>query len=272
MNLSIDNELVTETLTRFIREEMAKAGFSRAVVGLSGGIDSCTSLFLAARAMGKERVLGVCMPYRSSSPSSLEHARLAAKTAGCSAEVVEITAQIEAYFETFPDADQLRRGNKMARERMSILYDISKRDDALVVGTSNKTEFFLGYGTLYGDIACAINPLGDLYKTQVGQLARHLGVPEVIVNKTPSADLWTGQTDEDEIGFTYEKVDQVLYRYTDLHWSVEEIVADGFEKALVQRVHEMVRQSHYKRRLPVIAKLPAQIVNRVVRPSRNGCQ
>lgn len=269
MKLHFNAELAADILCRFVHDETTKVGLSRAVVGVSGGIDSAASLMVAVRGLGKKNVRAVCMPYRGSHPSSLQHARLVAKKAGCAFEVIEITAQIDAYFAGFEDADHLRRGNKMARERMSILYDLSARDGALVIGTSNKTELLLGYGTLFGDMASAINPIGDLYKTQVRQLAACLGVPDVIVNKTPSADLWAGQTDEEELGFTYDDVDQVLYRYVDLRCGIDEIVADGFDRAFVERIHRMVQQSHFKRRLPVIAKVSNRTIDRDFRYSRD---
>ena len=269
MKLQFNAELATDILSRFVHDETTKIGLSRAVVGVSGGIDSAAAVMVAVRGLGKKKVRAICMPYRASSPSSLEHAKLVAKKAGCAFDVIDITAQIDAYFEGCEDANQLRRGNKMARERMSILYDLSARDEALVIGTSNKTELLLGYGTLYGDMASAINPVGDLYKTQVRQLAAHMGVPDVIVGKTPSADLWVGQTDEEELGFTYDEVDQVLYRYVDLRCGIDEIVADGFDRAFVERILRMVQRSHFKRRLPVIAKVSNRTIDRDFRYSRD---
>ncbi|MFH0964783.1 MAG: NAD+ synthase [Planctomycetota bacterium] len=269
MGLELNCELATELLTRFIAEETKKVSVSKGVVGVSGGVDSATSLLLAARALGKKKVLALCMPYRSSSPDSLAHAKMVARVAGCPLEVVEITPQVDAYFANFPDADNVRRGNKMARERMSILYDFSKREDSLVIGTSNKTELLLGYGTLFGDMASAINPIGDLYKTQVRQLARHLGVPAEIVGKVPTADLWAGQSDEEELGFTYDEVDKVLYRYVDQRAPLEEIIREGFDAAFVKRIHAMVQRSHFKRRLPVIAKLSSRTIDRDFRYSRD---
>ena len=269
MNLDINPELVTDILTRFVAEETAKAGMHRAVVGLSGGLDSATSLMLAVRGLGKENVRAVCMPYSASSPESLEHARRVADIAACAFDVLDITPQIDAYFRLFGDADKLRRGNKMARERMSILYDLSKRDDALVIGTSNKTELLIGYGTLFGDMASAINPIGDLYKTQVRQLAAHLGVPDEIVAKPPTADLWSGQTDEQELGFTYDEVDQVLFRYVDERARIDDIIREGFDPDFVRRIHSMVQRSHFKRRLPVIAKISGRTIDRDFRYSRD---
>ncbi len=267
--LDIDCSLVADITTRFIRNEITKVGFDRGVLGLSGGIDSAVSAFIAARALGRENLLALIMPYKTSSPESAEHAQLAADKLGIEARIIEITPQIDAYFERFPDADRLQRANKMARERMTILYDHSLSESALVVGTSNKTEALLGYTTLWGDMASAVNPIGDLYKTQVRQLAHYLDVPDPIIDKQPSADLWAGQTDEDELGFTYAEVDRLLYRLVDLRWSMEDIADDGFAWDMVQRVYNMVRNSQYKRRLPIIAKVSQRSIDRDFRYSRD---
>lgn len=267
--LALDCELVTNVLERFIREELGKFGFAKGVVGLSGGVDSSLSAYLAARALGAENVTAIAMPYKTSSPESEADARLVAETLGIRLLRIEITPQIDAYFERFPEADKRRRANKMARERMTILYDQSAALGALVIGTSNKTEALLGYTTLWGDMASAVNPLGDLYKTQVRQLARHLGVPERIVAKAPTADLWPGQTDEGELGFTYEQVDRALYWLVDMRLRPEEVSAKGFPEAFVRRVWEMVRQSQFKRRLPPIAKLSGRSVDRDFRYPRD---
>jgi len=176
---------------------------------------------------------------------------------------------VDAYFERFPEADQVRRGNKMARERMTILFDHSAKLKALVLGTSNKTELLLGYGTLYGDMASAINALGDLYKTQVWQLARHMGVPDVIVQKKPSGDLWAGQTDEEELGFTYDEVDRVLYMMVDRRYELSDLVEAGFEERFVRAVFAKVQASQYKRRLPLIAKVSSRTIDRDFRYPRD---
>jgi len=195
--------LARRLLVAFIADEVGKTGASRVVLGLSGGVDSSLAAALAAQALGAANVLGVKMPYRTSSQESLQHADLVAARLGIETMTVEISPQIDAYFERFPDASASRRGNKMARERMTILYDQSARTGGLVLGTSNKTELLLGYGTLFGDMASAVNPLGDLYKVQVWDLSREVGVPLEIVDKPPTADLWVGQTDEAELGFSY---------------------------------------------------------------------
>jgi NAD+ synthase len=261
--------LVRRILTIFIANEVRKVGVERVVVGLSGGVDSAVSAMLAAEALGKENVLGIQMPYRLSSEESLRHADAVVEASGIESMRIDISAQIDAYFERFADADRTRRGNKMARERMTILYDHSSRWKALVLGTSNKTELLLGYGTLHGDMASAINPLGDLYKTQVWALAAHIGVPAEIVHKQPSADLWKGQTDEAELGFGYREVDRLLYLMVDQRYSTPELIAAGFPEAFVRRVTEMVRASQFKRRLPVIAKISNRTIDRDFRYARD---
>ena len=253
----------------FLRDEVRKVGIQRAILGLSGGVDSSLVAFLAAEALGPSNVLGIRMPYKASSSDSLDHAAAVAAATGIETMTVEITAQVDAYFERFPDADARRRGNKMARERMTILYDHSARWRALVLGTSNKTELLLGYGTLHGDMASAVNPIGDLYKTQVWALARAVGVPEAIVAKNPSADLFVGQTDESDLGFTYKEVDELLYRMVDERYSSGELEAAGFAPAFVKRVSEMVRNSQFKRRLPVIAKVSHRTIDRDFRYARD---
>lgn len=267
--LGIDCRLVETILTGFVRDEITKFGVSRGVIGMSGGIDSTLSAYIAARALGADNVLGVIMPYATSSPESEGHARLAAEALGIEVRRVEITAQIDAYFRQFPDASRLRRANKMARERMTILYDHSVSESAMVIGTSNKTEALLGYTTLWGDMASAVNPLGDLYKTQVRELSASMGVPEPIIAKPPTADLWSGQTDEGELGFTYAEVDQLLFHLVDLRWSAAELIAAGYHEALVTRVTTMVRNSQYKRRLPIIAKVSHRSIDRDFRYSRD---
>ncbi|GIW39516.1 MAG: NH(3)-dependent NAD(+) synthetase [Candidatus Binatia bacterium] len=261
--------LLRRILTAFIRNEVRKVGVERVVVGLSGGVDSSLSALLAAEALGPENVLGLEMPYRTSSPESLRHADAVARVGGFQVLRIDITPQIDAYFERFPDADPVRRGNKMARERMTILYDHSARWKALVLGTSNKTELLLGYGTLHGDMASAVNPLGDLYKTQVWALAEAVGVPEEIVRKKPTADLWVGQTDEAELGFSYREVDALLYLMVDLRYTREELFRVGFSEAFVSRVAEMVKNSQFKRRLPVIAKVSHRTIDRDFRYARD---
>jgi NAD+ synthase len=255
IDLSINTELARKILVGFLKTEITRTGFRRAVVGLSGGVDSSLSCYLAAEALGPENVLAVRMPYETSSADSLEHAQLAIDDLGVQSITIPITDMIEPLFERFPDANDIRRGNVMARARMIVLYDQSAAFNGLVVGTSNKTEILLGYSTQFGDSACAVNPLGDLYKAQIRQLAHAVGVPEVIIAKPPSADLWVGQTDEDELGFSYDSADHLLYLLVDQRYRPEECVAEGFDEAFVQEILRRLRRFHYKRVMPPIAKL-----------------
>jgi NAD+ synthase len=267
--LAIDTELVERILVGFLRDEVRKVGFERVVVGLSGGVDSALTAALAQRALGAENVTPVIMPYRTSSPQSEADARQVADSLGLNPVVVDISPQVDAYFAAFPDADRGRRGNKMARERMSILYDMSYARDALVAGTSNKTELLLGYGTIHGDMAHALNPLGDLYKTQVWALARHMQLPGEVIEKAPSADLWEGQSDEQELGFQYAVVDVLLYHLVDGRYTRAELLGMGFEDTFIDEIGRRVRDSQYKRRPPLIAKLSARTIDREFRYPRD---
>jgi NAD+ synthase len=230
------------------------------VVGLSGGLDSGLSCYLAAEALGPQNVLAVRMPYKTSSVDSLEHAQLIIDALGVQSITVPITGMVDALFERFPDADRKRRGNAMARARMIVLYDQSEATRGLVIGTGNKTEILLGYTTLFGDAASAINPLGDLYKTQVRQLASAMGMPAEILKKPPSADLWIGQTDEGELGFTYAEVDKLLYLLVDERYKPEDCVVAGFSEPFVKAVVRLVQRNHFKRVLPPIAKVSNRTV------------
>jgi NAD+ synthase len=261
--------LIERVLVHFIRDEVHKSGLHRAVLGLSGGVDSSLVAFLAASALGPENVTGFILPYRASSPDSIADAKLVARATGIRTERIDITPQVDAYFERFPHASPLQRGNKMARERMSILYDRSAVLGALVLGTSNKTELFLGYGTIHGDLASAINPIGDLYKTQVWALARAVGVPQRIVDKHPSADLWAGQTDEQELGFTYADVDELLHFMAERRYRHDELLALGFEPRFLARVEDLVTRSQYKRRMPLIAKVSGRSIGHDFRYPRD---
>lgn len=260
IRLELECKRVRPILTRFIYEETKKIGMGSVVVGLSGGIDSALSTHLAAEALGPDNVIAILMPYESSNPSSITDAMEVVEATGVRHYKMDITPQINAYFEHHPDASQNRRGNKMARERMTILYDISAVEDALVLGTSNKSELLLGYSTLWGDMASALNPLGDLYKTHVYQLSDHLGLPESIASKKPSADLWEGQTDEDELGFSYYDVDKLLYTLIDMRYTPDEAIAAGFSEHFVERAYEMIRQSQFKRMTPLICKISHRTV------------
>jgi len=259
-DLTINTDLTKKILTGFIWTEITRTGYTKAVIALSGGVDSSVSCYLTAEALGPENVLAIRMPYRTSSEESLEHAQIVIDTLGVQSLTIPITDMVEPLFELYPDMDQVRKGNVMARMRMIILYDQSVAFQGLVVGTGNKTEILLGYTTLYGDSACALNPLGDLYKTQVRQLAVELELPDVIVNKPPSADLWQGQTDEDELGFTYKSADQLLYLIVDKRYSFEDCVEAGFSADFVKKVSDRMRRNHFKRVMPPIAKLTNRTV------------
>ncbi len=251
----LDVERALPRLINFIRERTAAAGKTRLVVGLSGGLDSATATYLAVRALGKDGVTAVLLPYRTTSASSLEDAELVVRELGIASRQIDITPMVDAYFQLFPEADRKRRGNFMARCRMAVLYDQSAALDALVLGTGNRTESLLGYTTLWGDMACAFTPLGGLYKTQVRQLARFLGVPSRIIEKPPTADLWEGQTDEGEMGITYPEADLVLYHLFDLGYPEEKVVKEGFDPAVVRKVKSMVETSSFKRRMPPYCEL-----------------
>ena len=253
--LDLNLKEVHNELVEFLRESLKKAGFSKAVLGLSGGIDSALVAYLLRDALGKENVLAIMMPYKSSNPDSLNHAKLVVEDLGINSKTIEITDMIDAYFKNEKEATSLRMGNKMARERMSILFDYSSKENALVVGTSNKTEIYLGYSTQFGDSACALNPIGDLYKTNIWDLSRYLKIPNELIEKKPSADLWEGQTDEQEMGLTYKEADQVLYRMLEENKKVEEVLAEGFNKDLVDNIVRRMNRSEYKRRMPLIAKI-----------------
>jgi len=267
--LAINGGLVRRILLGFIQNEVRKVGFERVVLGLSGGVDSSLVATLAAEALGPGNVKALIMPYRSSDPKSRSDAMRLIDQLGIEWLEVDISPQVDAYYERFPEADQKRRGNKMARERMTILYDHSWAWQALVIGTSNKTELLLGYGTIYGDMASALNPIGDLYKTQVWQLADSVGVPTAIVQKVPSADLWAGQSDETELGFGYRLIDQLLYYLVERRYSVAELEAEGFDPAFIDDIVRRVRDNQYKRRLPVIAKLSSRTIDREFRYPRD---
>ena len=264
--LDIDSSLVEQWLIAFIRDEMKRRGFQRAVVGLSGGVDSAVTTYLAARALGPANVVAVRLPYRTSNPSSLEHAQLVIDALGVDARTIDITTAVDGYLATEPDADPARRGNVMARVRMIALFDLSSRYHALPLGTGNKTERLFGYFTWHADDSPPINPLGDLFKTQVWALAHHLGVPEVIVTKPASADLITGQTDEGDFGISYAKADQIL-NWLLSGYTPGELSGRGFDEAEVALVQRRLASTHWKRRLPTVAMLsPTAIGESYLRP------
>ena len=258
--LDINTELTEKIITGFIKDQIEKVGMKRAVMGLSGGIDSALSAYLSARALGPENVLAVRMPYRTSSQASLTDADAVIEDLGLPSLTIEITPMVEPLFAQFPDMSNLRKGNIMARQRMIVLYDQSVAWGGLVMGTSNKTEFLLGYSTIYGDSGVALQPIADLYKAQVRQLAGAVGVPQPIIDKAPSADLWEGQTDEGELGFTYNDVDQVLYLLVDERYTVDEVADEGFDHQFVADVWRRVKANHYKRTMPNIAKVSKRTI------------
>jgi NAD+ synthase len=268
-NRRSNTELLQSVLTAFLHDAVHKVGMQRVVLGLSGGVDSALVAYLAVEALGPGNVTAINMPYKTSNPQSAADAHDVARATGLHYQTCDITAQVDAYFADEPEASVLRRGNKMARERMSILYDQSAALGALVLGTSNKTELFLGYGTIFGDLASAINPIGDLYKSQVWDLSRAIGVPRGIIDKHPSADLWQGQTDEEELGFTYSDVDELLYFMLERRFRYAELQALGFEPRFVKRVEDLVSVSQYKRRMPLIAKVSGRSITHDFRYPRD---
>jgi NAD+ synthase len=253
--LAIDTDIARRVIGEFIRGQLRQAGFERAVLGLSGGIDSALVAYLTAEAIGADKLLCVLMPYRTSSPASRSDAEEVVRRLGAESELVDITPMVDGFYGPDTDASALRRGNFMARMRMSVLYDRSVTWGGLVVGTGNKTESLIGYTTIFGDSACAFNPVGDLYKSQIRQLAAAMDVPDSIIAKAPSADLWPDQTDEIEGGFSYPELDRLLFWRIDKRRSIDEVVALGFDRALVERVDRMVAGAEFKRQVPPIAKL-----------------
>jgi NAD+ synthase len=258
--LEIHLETVEKVLVQFIKDAVHKNGFKNGIVGVSGGIDSAVIVALTQRALGKEHTFALLLPYKLSSEASLNDGKLICEQLGVAYEIIDISGSVDAYFQQCPTEDKMRIGNKCARERMSALYDQSARKQALVVGTSNKSEILIGYSTLFGDSAAAFLPIGDLYKTQVFALARHLGAPDAIVAKKPSADLWKNQTDEGEIGMTYKQLDEILYQLIDLRKKDTEIEQAGYSKNDISRIKKMILGSQYKRTMPPIAKLHARTI------------
>jgi NAD+ synthase len=258
--LKIRCDLVEKILTSFIKDSICKNGFKNAIVGVSGGLDSAVVLALCKKALGPRHTFALLLPYRVSAPESLNHGKMICAKLKVPCEVIDISPAVDAYFDRYPTKNHLQIGNKCARERMSVLYDFSVRKKALVAGTANKSELLVGYSTQFGDAAAAFLPIGDLYKTQVLELARHLGIPEAIVGKKPSADLWPGQTDEGEIGITYNDLDIILHLLVDKRWDEGEIVERGYPLPLVRRVKKMIVGSQFKRTMPPVAKLHARTV------------
>jgi NAD+ synthetase len=264
--LAIDAALTEQWLVHFIRDEMERRQFKHAVVGVSGGVDSAVTAYLASRALGPKNVIGVRMPYRSSSRESLDHAQLVIDALGVDSRTIDITPAVDGYLCHEPDADDGRRGNVMARMRMITLFDLAAKHHAIPLGTGNKTERLFGYFTWHADDSPPINPLGDLFKTQVWALARHLGVPEVIVDKPPTADLVVGQTDEGDFGISYKKADEIL-NWLIAGFQPDELIARGFDAKEVEIVRRRVASTHWKRRLPTVAMLsPTAIGESYLRP------
>jgi NAD+ synthase len=258
--LDIDMATVEKILLTFIREECRVAGYDKGVLGLSGGLDSAVVCALAARALGRKNVTAVVMPSSTSSAQSLEDAQLVIDQYRLNSRTVDITPMAEGYLSTAPNLNRVRQGNIYARCRMIVLFDVSAELHALVLGTSNKTELLLGYGTLHGDMASGINPIGDLYKSQVRALGKHLEIPNPILEKEPSADLWAGQRDVDELGATYEMLDMILYRMIDQRYSVPRLIELGFDSKFVRSVRDRVRRNQFKRRTAIIAKLSSRTI------------
>lgn len=256
MSHIFDADMTVTTIKRFITGQLLASGLDGFVVGLSGGIDSALAATLAVEAVGKEKVYGALLPYSSSSESSVIDAMELVNKLGIAFQETPIAPMIDAYFETIDESNRLRAGNKMARERMSILFDLSHKMNRLVLGTGNRTEICLGYTTLFGDAACSLNPIGELYKTEVRQLSKQLGVPDSIINKPPSADLWAGQTDEDEIGVSYARIDQLLQLLVDQGiCSMKALEEKGFDATDISRVVSLLNRNSFKRHLPPIAPL-----------------
>lgn len=253
---TIDLDTARTTIRRFIKGKLLQAGSKGYVLGLSGGVDSSLAAALAVEAVGPDKVLGIMMPYKTSSESSITDAELLAKHLGIKLQRIDISAMVDAYFSKIDDSLKIRAGNKMARERMAILFDIAQETGRLVLGTGNRSESCLGYTTWYGDSACSINPVGELYKTEIRAMAELLGLPQQIITKVPSADLWVGQTDEDEIGVTYDTIDKILKRIVDEDFlSISSLVKEGFDSRDISRVVSLLNLNSFKRHLPDVAPL-----------------
>ncbi len=252
-------ELIQNYLIKFLQEEVYKTGLNSVVIGLSGGIDSALVAVLAKLSFN-QNLLAIMMPSQFSSVSSINDAKQLCEKFSINYEIISIEPMLRAYFKD-DFSDKLRVGNFSARVRMSILYDISAREKALVIGTSNKSELLLGYGTLFGDLASALNPIGDIYKSEIFEFAKFLGVCESIINKAPSADLWEGQSDESELGFSYSQIDKFLKIYVDERFSLEKIKEMNFDENLIEMVRKKIYQNQFKRKPPIIAKLTNRTIN-----------
>lgn len=246
------NKKAKDSLVKFIKATVTREGFKKVVLGLSGGVDSATVACLSKEALGSDNVIAVLMPYKDFDPEGVKFAGEIIKSLGIKSYKIDISPMVDAYFKNFPDAERIRRGNKMARERMTVLYDLSKKENALVIGCGNKTEILLGYCTLYGDSACALNPLANLYKTQVYMLAKELGVPEAVIKRRPTAGLWKGQTDEGELGHSYSDMDALLHMMIDLKKPDSELRKKGFDSKFISDIKNRIKESEFKRRSTII--------------------
>ncbi len=250
-NLDLQAEI--GRICEFIKDYVYQSGFANVVVGISGGMDSSLSAALAVKALGNEHVLGVMLPYKNSNPENIEDASTLAEMLSIHTEKVDITPMVDAYFETWqPDAGILRKGNWMARVRMCVLYDLSAKYEALVLGTSNRTELLVGYFTQHGDGACAFEPIGHLYKTEVWQMGKLLNIPNRIIQKVPTADLWSGQTDEGELGITYSRLDEIVYTLTEIPRNIDNLYSTGFTAEEVAKVRNLISRTEFKRKLPTL--------------------
>ncbi len=259
-NMKINEPFVEKVLTAFIKEELNKFNFKKGIFGLSGGLDSTVCAFLVSKALKSTNTIALILPYGKSFSEDVKDAQETSRRLGLKSRTIDISPMVDAYYSRFPTKNRIEMGNKMARERMSILYDHSSREKALILGTSNKTELLLGYGTIHGDMACAINPLGDLYKTQIRQLALHLGVPDKIMKKSPSAGLWEGQTDEKELGLNYDDIDQILFLLVDKRMPKKDIIASGFKTEAIDKIIRLMKNSEFKRKLPPIPKISSRTI------------
>ncbi len=262
--LAIDVELVCDTLARFIKNQMGGTGLQRVILGLSGGIDSTLAVYLAVKALGPENVRGLIMPFRTSSPESEADALTVADELGIRTEKIEISPIVDSFLTTARDADKVRIGNICARVRMVLLFDRSKPNRAIVLGTGNKTEVLLGYSTLFGDSACSINPLGDLYKGQVYQLAEYVGAPQQIIDKKPTADLWPEQTDEGEMGISYYEVDRYFYYLVEKGFTPVELLDKGFDADFQRNIIERVNANLFKTKVPIIARISGKTIKQPI--------
>ncbi|NIM59546.1 MAG: NAD+ synthase [Candidatus Aminicenantes bacterium] len=258
--MKINEPFVEKILTAFIREELSKFNYKKGILGLSGGLDSAVCASLAVNALKPNNVIALVMPYGETFSEDVKDAQEFAKLLKIKSRVINISPMVDAYFSSNPTESKILKGNKMARERMSILYDFSARENALILGASNKTELLLGYGTIHGDMACGICPLGDLYKSQIRQLAKYLEIPEKIRKKIPSAGLWIGQTDEEEIGISYDEIDKILHQLVDKRTPKKAIIDSGFKKETVEKIITLIKNSEFKRKLPPIPKISSRSI------------